>query len=263
MKTKMLTAMAYPPPPPPPQSPPKKDSRKLLVVALLLIIVIVSAGVLVYLATNQPSSTTNPTPTPIGSPTSSPGASPAATPTPTPSGTNPIANFRAGAWANYIMKSYGTSGEVTSESTMKYAIDEGTYSGVACWLLKVEMTMQEGTDTIKTVITYWMNKNTLEGIHVKTQMYTNDELTYENEEDITHGEGGDMPKPIDISTSTSHETITVPAGTFDCIKVTVTSATSTTNSWVNSNIPVIGLVKMTTTSGGVLKSTTELTAYGG
>jgi hypothetical protein len=146
---------------------------------------------------------------------------------------------------------------------MKYAIDEGTYGGTACWLLKMEMQMHEDSTTMKTVMTYWMNKNTLEGIHVKTQMYTNGELTYEHEEDIAPGEGGDMPKPIDISTATSHETITVPAGTFDCTKVTVTGATGTTSSWVNSNIPVIGLVKIETTSGGVLKSTTELTAYGG
>jgi hypothetical protein len=144
---------------------------------------------------------------------------------------------------------------------MKYSVDEGTYSGTACWLLKVEMEMNEGGDTIKTVMTYWMNKNTLEGIHMKTQMYTNDELTYEHEEDITPGEGGDMPKPIDISTSMGHETITVPAGTFDCTKVTITGTTATTSEWINSNIPVIGLVKMESTSGGVVTSTTELIDY--
>ena len=147
---------------------------------------------------------------------------------------------------------------------MKYSVDEGTYGGVACWLLEVEMTMNEDSDVMRIVMTYWMNKNTLEGIHVKTQMYTNDELTYEYESDIAPGEDtGDMPEPIDLNTVTGHETITVPAGTFDCDKVTITSATGVTSSWVNLNIPVIGLVKIETTSDGVLASTTELTGYGG
>jgi hypothetical protein len=185
-------------------------------------------------------------------------------PTATPSGTTPTVNFRAGAWANYVIKSYGALGEVASESTMKYAVADGTWNGVACWLLKVEMQMNEEGNIMKSVMTYWMNKNTLEGVHVKTQIYEGNDLISEHEEDIAPGEGGDMPKPIDISTSTSHETITVPAGTFDCTKVTVTSATGTTSSWVNANIPVIGLVKIaTTTSGGAVSSTTELTAYGG
>jgi hypothetical protein len=76
-----------------------------------------------------------------------------------------------------------------------------------------------------------------------------------------------MPKPIDLNMVTGHETITVPAGTFDCDKVTVTSTsegkTIVTNEWVNTNIPVIGLVKLETKSDGVLTSTTELKDYGG
>ncbi|HLE75933.1 MAG TPA: hypothetical protein VI864_07840 [Candidatus Bathyarchaeia archaeon] len=262
MKAKMLTAAAYPPPPPP-----SKNSRRLLVVALLLIIIIVSAGVLVYLATSP--SSTNPTPNPSATPTATPTAthtsSPSPNVTPTPSGNNQLVNFRAGTWAEYVMKSYNTtSGEVTSENTMKYSVDEDTYSGVACWLLEMEMTMNEDGNTLETVMTYWMNKNNLEGIHVKTQMYMNGNLTYEHEEDIDPGEDpGDMPEPIDLSTVTGHETITVPAGTFYCDKVTVTSATGVTSSWVNSNIPVIGLVKIESRSDGVLTSTTELTGYGG
>jgi hypothetical protein len=266
MKARTLTELAYPPPPPPPSSTPQKSSRNMLVVAVVIIVIVAAVAVGAYYFITKPSSSTNPTPTPSTTPTGGTSTStPTATPTSTPSGNNPIANFRAGTWANYVIKSYGTAGEVTSENTMKYAIDEGTYSGTACWLLKVEMQMNEGEETTKMLMTYWMNKNTLEGIHVKTQMYTNDELTFEHEEDISPGESGDMPKPIDLSTVTGHETITVPAGTFDCTKVTVTSTAvgSTTSSWVNSNIPVIGLVKIETTSGGVLQSTTELTAYGG
>ncbi len=270
MKGNMLTATAYPPPPPPPQTTPKKDSRKLIVIALLLVIIIVSAGVLVYLVT-RPSSTGSPTPTPTGNATPTPtgtGATPTPTgtsPTATPSGTNPMANWRAGTWALYTIKTYD-SGAVAAQSTLKYSMDEGTlnvgnYSGTACWILGYELQ----SDTTKNVMTYWVSKSTLEGVHSKIQMYTNNELTFENEEDIAPGETGSMPEPIDMTTVTSQETITVPAGTFNCGKITITTTvqgvTDTTSSWASSSIPIIGLVKIEQTSGGALLSTTELTSY--
>jgi hypothetical protein len=273
MKGKMLTATAYPPPPPP-QSSPKKDSRKLIVVALLIVIIVVSAGVLFYLAT-RPSSTGNPTPTPTGMATPTPtgtGATPTPTgtsPTATPSGTNPMANWRAGSWALYTIKTYD-AGAVAAESTLKYSMDEGTlnvgnYSGTACWILGYEMQSTQEGSTTKTVMTFWVSKSTLEGVHSKVQMYTNNEVIYEHEGDIAPGETGDMPEPIDMTTVTSQETITVPAGTFNCGKVTITTTvsgtTQTTSSWANSDIPIIGLVKIEQTSGGALISTTELTSY--
>jgi hypothetical protein len=263
MKGNMLTATAYPPPPPP-QSSPKKDSHKLLVIALLLVIIIVSAGVLFYLAT-RPSSTGTPTPTPTPTGTATPtptGSTPS--PTATPSGTNPIANWRAGSWATYILKTY-ESGEVAAEGTMKYAIDEGTYNGTACWLMSYEMNMTQTSGAMKTLMTYWISKSTLEGIHVKTQIYVDDVLMTNHEEDLTPGETGDMPEPIDMDTVTSYETVTVPAGTFNCGKITVTTTisgtTSTTSSWANSGIPIMGLVKLESASGGVVTSTTELVSY--
>jgi hypothetical protein len=266
MKGKMLTATAYPPPPPPPSSP-KKDSRKLIVIALLLVIIIVSAGVLFYLATSKPS-TGNPTPTPTGT-----GATPTPTgtgATPTPTGTNPMANWRAGSWALYTIKTYGTGGEVAAQSTLKYSMDEGTlnegnYSGTACWILGYEMQSTQEGSTTKTVMTFWVSKSTLEGVHSKVQMYTNNEVIYEHEGDLEPGETGGMPEPIDMTTVTSQETITVPAGTFNCGKVTITTTvqgvTDTTSSWASSSIPIIGLVKIEQRSGGALISTTELTDY--
>jgi hypothetical protein len=267
MKGEMSPTRAYPPPPPPPppQASPKKDSRKLLVVALLIVIIVVSAGVLFYLATNQ-SSSGGPTPTPTGTATPTPtgtGASPTPTstsPSATPSGTNPTANWRAGSWAQYAIKTY-EDGELSGEGTMKYSLDEGTYSGTACWLLKYETeTAQEGS-TAKTVMTYWMSKSTLEGIHVKTQMYTDNVLIYEYEDDITPGEGGDVPQPIDMTTVTTYETITVTAGTFNCGKVTVTTADGSTSSWASADVPIIGLVKMESIYNGAVQSTTELISY--
>jgi len=263
----MLTVRAYPPPPPPPPPPKsssKMDSRKILVIVLLLVIIIVSAGVLFYLATNQSSSGGNPTPTPTGTGATPTPTGTGATPTPTSSGNNQVGNFKAGTWAQYAIKSYD-AGEVTSEGTMKYAIDEGTYSGTACWIMAYEMQYNQESGTMKTVMTYWISKSTLQGIHVKTQVYMNDELISENEEDITSDEPEDMPEQIDLSTATSFETITVPAGTFYCGKNTVTTSVSgvihTTSAWASAEVPVTGLVKMESMSDGALLSTTELISY--
>ena len=100
---------------------------------------------------------------------------------------------------------------------------------------------------------------------MKTQMYTNNELTFEHEEDIEPGETGDMPEPIDMTTATSYETITVPAGTFNCGKTTITTSVSgvthTTSSWASSSVPIIGLVKIESMSDGAVISTTELVSY--
>jgi len=264
----MLIATAYPPPPPPPPSSAKMDSRKMLVIVLLLVIIIVSAGVLFYLATNQSSSSGNATPTP--SPTST-GATPTptgtgATPTPTAtsSGNNQVGSYKAGTWAQYEMKSYA-DGEATSEATLKYAIDEGTYSGTACWIMTYEMQMPQESGTMKVVTTYWMDKTTFDGIHMKTQTYMNDELISENEEDMTPGETGDIPEQIDLSAATSYETITVTAGTFNCAKTSVTTTnagvTHTTSTWASAQVPISGLVKMESLSDGALVSTMELISY--
>jgi cation diffusion facilitator family transporter len=45
------------------------------------------------------------------------------------------------------------------------------------------------------------------------------------------------------------------------ITMTVYGITSVSDRWVNSNIPILGLVKSQTTEEGVLMSTTELIAY--
>ncbi|MEM2099150.1 MAG: hypothetical protein QXU99_05350 [Candidatus Bathyarchaeia archaeon] len=267
MKTKMMNTASYPPPPPPPSQPTAKmDARKMLILVFLIVIVVVSAAVLFFLATNKPSST-NPTPTPATTPTS-PGstATPGGLVTPTPSGTGLTANFRAGAWAQYVIKTYSPSGEVVTQSSMKYSVSEGSYNGVDCWLLKVETVMNEETGTVKTVMTYWMNKNTLKGIHSKTETFVNDELINVVEEDITPDEE-DVPKPFDLSTVITYETITVPAGTFNCGKITLQftagGKTTVTNTWASKDVPVVGLVKQETRQDGVLLSITELTAYGG
>jgi hypothetical protein len=69
---------------------------------------------------------------------------------------------------------------------------------------------------------------------------------------------------IDPNTIVGQESVTVPAGTFTCQKATTTdTSTSTVNNvWINSDVPMWGIVKMTTTQGTVIISQTVLTAYG-
>jgi hypothetical protein len=252
MKGKMLTATDFPPPPPPPpKSSSKMDSRKMLVIVMLLVIIIGSS----------PNGTPTPTPTGMVTPTpTGTGASP--TPAATPSGSTQVGSYKAGTWAQYALKGYD-EGELASESTLKYAIDEGTYSGTACWLMTVETESQEsGT---KSVTTYWMDKSTLQGIHMKIQMYVDDVLVYETEEDLEPGDSGDIPEPIDFSTATTSETITVPAGTFNCGKVSITTnisgATHTTSTWASASVPILGLVKTESLSDSAVVSTMELISY--
>lgn len=142
MKGEMLPTRAYPPPPPPPpQTSPKKDSRKMLVVVLLIVIIVVSAVVLIYLATNQPSST-NPTPKPSGTPTATPTSSPTGTSTPTPTQTSTVG----------AATSLQFSVSLTHEGAIEWAY---TYMakniGASNMMIRVEMT-ETGSDPIIYII---------------------------------------------------------------------------------------------------------------
>jgi len=258
MQVKTMAELNYPSPLSSKQNSPQK---KLIAIIAIIVIAVVVIGIVAYIATNP--SSTSPSTSPNASSTTGQTASPYSS----PSGQS-FAGFRAGAWANYTITNYDESGVVSEETPMGYAIGEATYNGVACWLLKVEMQMTDGSGVTMMRMTYWINKNTNEGIHAKTQMYTNGELIFENEEDINPSdEDYELPTEIDPSTIVGQEKIMVPAGTFDCQKATTTSTysgiISVSNVWVNSNIPVMGWVKEQTTQNGILSSVIELVSYGG
>ena len=282
-----MTEMNYPPPPPPPPPTPAK-SRKTIVVALLIVLVIASAIALAYMATggfnSHPNNNATPSPShsPSGLATASPSSSPSHTGTPTASAT-PTAtpattpqhsatpapsgqgttNFRAGAWANYTIKFLDNeTGELLTETHMKESVDAGTYNGITCWLLTTAQDQTYGgyTTTSKTVL--YMNKNTMQSIHVK--YYTNDTLTYEADLNATSSTDPGTTSEIDPSTIVSYETITVPAGTFtNCYKATFASTTGPVYVWGHQDVPIFGLVKMELYSGTALVMSEELTAYGG
>jgi hypothetical protein len=265
MQKKALTETNYPPPPPLPQ---KRSQKKLLAIVAITIIAVAIAGA--YYLTNNPLSfnpSPSPTPSQTPAPSSSPGtstnpsSSPTASPTSTTSG--PFANYRAGAWANYTSKSYDANGAVTEENSISYAVNEGTRNGVACWVLTTESGMGQG-DVMK--LTYWISKSNPESIHIRSQLLTNGVVVSDTESDLNVSDFdlSSLTLPAS-STVVAQETITVPAGTFNCEKSTTTMTvygiTSVSDRWVNSNIPILGLVKSQTTDDGVLKSTIELIAY--
>jgi hypothetical protein len=266
MQKKALTETNYPPPPPLPQ---KRSQKKLLAIVAIAIIAVAAIAGAYYLTNNTLSFNPSPSPTPsqTPAPSSSPGtstnpsSSPTASPTSTTSG--PFANYRAGAWANYTSKSYDASGAVTEENSISYAVSEGTRNGVACWVLTTESGMGQG-DVMK--LTYWISKSNPESIHIRSQLLTDGVVVSDTESDLNVSDFDLTSLTLPASsTVVAQETITVPAGTFNCEKSTTTMTvygiTSVSDRWVNSNIPILGLVKSQTTDDGVLKSTIELIAY--
>jgi hypothetical protein len=165
------------------------------------------------------------------------------------------------------MKNYDENGDVTARYNIRYAVDQGTSKGVDCWLLQTEMELSSEGSVMKTITTYLLDKSSLQGLHYKIQVYLNGIVISTTENDYSPGDVNNIPTAINPSVIIGQETITVPAGTFNCDKATTTTTdlgtTYVTTVWGNSNIPVVGLVKQELTSSGVLISATELIAYGG
>jgi hypothetical protein len=281
MQIKRLAEINLPPPPLA-----KGRSQKKLIAIIAIVIIVVAAIAGAYYLINNSSSTT-PSPSPSSSqtpgqtsspgistnPSSSPGistnpsssasASPTATPSSTASGQ--FAGYRAGAWANYTSKSYDANGVVTDQNALSYAVSEGIRNGVACWILVSESQMGQ-EDSMK--ITYWVSKSNPDSIHIRSQMFSDGVIVTDTESDLDASDFDlGLPTTIEPSIVVGQETVTVPAGTFNCEKYTATMTfygiTSVSSRWVSSSVPILGLVKDQSTEEGVLKSTTELIAYGG
>ena len=257
-----------PPPPPPPLKSPKRFSKVMIAAVLIIALALAATGGAYYVMTLPHDNNPGPEPSPTASPQTSPSptSSPSATVTPSPSGAVSI-GYRDGAWANYTLKNYNSNGAVAANYDMSYAVSQGSINGVDCWILKTELKLSIGTDVTKTVTTYWLNKSNLQGVHYKIVITSNDIVISDTENDYSPGDFNDIPTTINPSTVISKESVTVPAGTFNCDKAVSTQTdlgkTFVTTVWGNSNIPVVGMVKQQMTQDGVLISTTELTSYGG
>ena len=268
----MSTNDIPPPPPPPPPSTSKRFSKTMIVAALVIVLAIAVAGGAYYAVTlphdNNPGPEPSPTALPSASPqtSSSPTATSIATITPSPSGTTSV-GYRDGAWANYTTHNYNASGATTATYSLGYAVSQGIFHGFDVWILRTENRLLIDNYVMSTVTTYWLDQSTLHGLHYKIVITSNGVVISDTENDYAPGDYNDIPTTINPNMVISKESVTVPAGTFNCDKAAITQTdlgkTFVTTTWGNSNIPVIGMVKQTMTQDGVLISTTELTAYGG
>ena len=150
---------------------------------------------------------------------------------------------------------------------MGYGVSQGTLKGIDCWIFRTELKLTTEGSVMKTVTTYWLDKSNLQGLHYRIVITSNDIVISDTENDYSPGDFNDIPTAIKPSTVVTKETVTVPAGIFNCDKAVITQTdlgkNYVTTVWGNSNIPVIGMAKQTMIQDGVLISSTELIAYGG
>jgi hypothetical protein len=265
----------YPPPPPPPPPPPQASARRskmwiaLIIIGLVIVVSLAAAYILMASpannnGNNESFASPSPSATTSATPTTTP--TPLVTAPPSPSGSS-SAGYRVGAWANYTMKNYDGAGGVTALYNVRYSVAEGMNKGVDCWLLQTVMEFSTGDSSSKTITTYWLDKSTMHGVHYKIEIYSGNTLISLTEDDYSPGDVNDIPTAINPNLAVGQETITVPAGTFNCIKATTASTDSgntfVITTWGNSNVPVVGMVKQTMTSNDALIMSTELNAYGG
>ena len=167
--------------------------------------------------------------------------------------------LKIGDYANYTVKTY-ENGAVTATYPVTWNVVEGTYNGTDCLVLEVRTDMTDKNSSTTTSMVYWyMDKATYDGLSMKTQTYSNGVLVSEDES-VFSG----PPAYIDPQTIVGQEAITVAAGTFACNKVVVTdygNTGNTANEWYSSDIPIGGLVKIETYKGTELTTVRELTAY--
>jgi len=273
MNKNTIYNMDFPPPPPPPPPPTSKRFSKTMIAAIIVIALVVLASAGAYYAmTLSHDNNPGPEPTPTASPSTSPQTSPSPAPTsqvtatPTPSEQTSV-GFRDGAWANYTTKNYNADGAVTANYDLGYAISQGTIKGIDCWIFRTELKLTTEDNVMKTVTTYWLDKSNLQGVHYRIVITSNDVVISDTENDYSPDDFNDIPTTINPTTVVTEESVTVPAGTFNCDKAVITQTdlgkNYVTTVWGNSNIPVIGMVKQTMLQDGILISSTELIAYGG
>ena len=177
------------------------------------------------------------------------------TPTPAP---GPAA-WKVGSYAEYRLVMQG------KESTLKYSVDgEEVYNGQDCYLLTYTMTMGNQ----RTEYTMWITKAEHKPVHARMRMYQGDTLIMEKEMDVKQAEEMLPPSATagEKAKFLGYETITVPAGTFNCAKyeaeVTQAGVTTKTTFWLSNNVPMFGLVKAESVQNGNVVSTMELISYG-
>jgi hypothetical protein len=154
--------------------------------------------------------------------------------------------LKIGDNANYTVKTY-ENGIVTATYPITWNVVKGTYNGTDCLVLEVRTDMKVKNSTTTTIVYWYMDKSTYNGLSMKTSTYIDGVFV---SEDVSEFSG--PPAFIDPQTIVGHETITVAAGTFACDKVVVAdygNTGNTANEWYSSDVPIGGLVKIETYIG--------------
>lgn len=125
------------------------------------------------------------------------------------------------------------------------------------------MWVTNGGSTTETLIVWYVDKASFDNLHMTMMTYVDGALASKDEYNPDSPGFISKPTMLNEQTVVGQETVTVPAGTFNCDKSTTTDATgAVTNIWYNSEIPVFRFVKEETLNGTQVTSMTELTAYG-
>ncbi len=247
-----ISQAAAPPPPPPPPPPPKKKFPILLVLGVIILIVIIVGGIAAFFFFKGLLPQIE---LPIGGETSTGGeggGQPQAGGGTTPS----LGEYKAGQWVKYRISSQG----MELEMEMKVEGFE-TKEGVNCVKMVYTQGMPSGG---KMVMTIWYDPETGKVVWWKSQIIVGGEVVQEKE-----GSGAKLPTkrhlPLvkDWGSYKGKETITVPAGTFECDKYEKKTPTGKMIFWINTEIPITRMVKMETIVAGEKMVSMELESYGG
>ncbi len=218
--------------------------------------------------TNTPSAPAAPATTPPAASPQNPVTNPA-TPSPSPLSSLPkaldadssiglsMAFFRYGEPKSYEYKTTTKLASSDLVGSYKLAITDDTVDGKSAWLMTMGIQSEGMTVTSKT----WIDKTTEKCLKVsmsgvimgKTQPETPGQCPAGNPS------ASDVPKSNITYAYVGKESVTVPAGTYNCDKYTSTVTSNgkevTSTLWVSSDV----LVPIKMETGGI--STTELVSY--
>jgi hypothetical protein len=249
------------------------SALSMVLVAAIIVIVVVAAvaGGYYYTTTQNPSASPSVSPTATATaspsitntPASSSSASVTATPTVAPSSSasyQAIANFRSGAYANYTIKTYDN---VTGLETSSMPFDWDVTDGGTNWVLTMTTTSTSEGSTSKTYLIMNLDKTTNQPVSGRIKMIVDGSVFLDETIDLTSPQYSSPGSAVvDPNMIVGQESITVAAGTFNCYKAQTTTAGETSTIWLNSQVPMFGIVKMIQTQGAVVVSKTELVSFG-
>jgi hypothetical protein len=166
--------------------------------------------------------------------------------------------LKPGDSTNYTVTTY-ENGTVTAVYPVTWTVIDANYNGTDCLALKIVTDMSDKNSNTTSLVYWYVDKDTYNGIATKTQTYVNGALVSENESAFSG-----PPAQVDPQTIVGQETITVAGGTFTCDKVVVDNYGNTGESateWYSPAVPMGGLVKVETYKGTQLTTVRELISY--